>query len=65
MKNIENEMMRLFDEMLKKGLISTGSLWVEIAIEQRNSKLPIAIANSGLLTYDRIDRKILSKGTFN
>lgn len=65
MKKTENGMMRLFGEMLKMGLISTGNLWIEMAIEQKNAKLPVARANSRLLTYDRIDRKLSTLGNFN
>ena len=57
--------MRLFDEMLKMGLVSTGNWWIEIAVEQRSARLPIAIAYSRLLIYDRIDQKILNLEKLN
>jgi hypothetical protein len=65
MKRTEDDMMRLFREMLQRGLITRGSLWIEMAVEQKNSNLPIAVANSMLLTYDRIDRQILTLSNFN
>ncbi len=65
MKNTENGILRLFDEMLKMGLVSNGNLWIETAIAQKNARLTIGVANSALLTYVRIDRKILTIGNFN
>jgi hypothetical protein len=65
MESFDSELMKLFEEMLKKGLISTGNLWINIAVEQKNKRLPIAIAHSMLLTFDRVDRKILSHEVFN
>lgn len=50
----------LFDEMVEMGLISTGNLWIKIAIEQKSTRLPLAIASSRLLSYDQIDRKLAS-----
>jgi len=60
MKKTESGITRLFDEMLNKGLISTGNFWIETAIKQKNAKLPIAIANSRFLSFDQIDRKIIT-----
>jgi hypothetical protein len=65
MKKTENDVMKLFAEMLKIGLISTGNTWIETAIEQKNAKLPIAIANSKLLSYDQLDKKVVTLGHFN
>ncbi len=65
MQNSDKVIMGLFEEMLKMGLASTGNLWIEIAVEQRNARLPIAIAHSRLLIYDRIDQKILSLEKIN
>ncbi len=65
MKKNQDEIMQLFDEMVKKGLVSSGNLWIETAIAQKNSQLSIALATSRLLTYDRIDQKILNQGKFN
>jgi hypothetical protein len=65
MKKIDDSIVKLFNDMLKKGLITTGNLWIERAIDERNDRLPIGIANSRLLTYDQIDRKVLNQGNFN
>jgi hypothetical protein len=60
MKQTENDVLRLFTEMSKMGLVTSGNSWIQNAIEQKNSQLPLAVANSVFLIYDRIDRKILT-----
>jgi hypothetical protein len=65
MKKTENDIMKLFTEMLKVGLISTGNSWIDIAIKQKNAKLPLAIASSKILTYDQLDKKVLTLGHYN
>jgi hypothetical protein len=65
MEEYDDTFMEAFDEMQKMGLATSGNLWIETAIEQRSSQLPITIANSRLLTYDLIDRKITSLESFN
>jgi hypothetical protein len=49
-----------FDEMVRKGLVTTSNLWIKKAIEQKNPRLSIAIADSVVLTYDKLDRQIAS-----
>jgi hypothetical protein len=56
---------RIFDDMLKKGLISTSGYWIEKAIQQHHTRLPLGIANSRLLMFDRIDRKIVKLSSQN
>lgn len=65
MKKTENDIIKLYSQMLKMGLISTGSSWIETAIKQKNAKIPIAIVNSRLLNYDRLDRRVLTLGQNN
>lgn len=65
MESFDRELIKLFEEMLKKGLVSSGNLWINIAVEQKNKRLPIGIAHSRLLTYDRVDRNIISQGGLN
>jgi hypothetical protein len=65
MESFDRELMKIFEDMLKKGLISTGNLWINIAVEQKNKRLSVGIAHSMLLTFDRVDRKILTQGVFN
>jgi hypothetical protein len=50
----------LFDEMLKKGYVSSSNTWLEKAIEQKNPHLPISIANSKILYYDKLDSTLLN-----
>jgi hypothetical protein len=59
MNKTENWSFGFFEDMVKRGLISTGSLWIEKAIEQKHSQLSIAIADSRILIYDSMDRKLL------
>jgi len=54
----ENKIETVFEEMLQKGLLSTGSSWIEKAAAQKSASLPLSIAQSQLLTYDLLDRCI-------
>jgi hypothetical protein len=54
-----------FEDMVNKGLVSTSSSWLVKAIEQKHTRLPIAIANSRLLFYDQYDRNILKISNLN
>jgi hypothetical protein len=58
-------MYRIFEDMFKRGLISSSSFWIEKAIEQRHHRLPLGIAYSRLLMLDSIDRKILKLTSLN
>ena len=60
MKIAENKIDTVFEEMLRLGLLSKGSSWIEKAAAQKSASLPLSIANSQLLTYDRLDRRIIS-----
>lgn len=51
-------MYSVYEDMLKRGLISTSNYWIEKAISQHHTRLPLGIAYSRLLMFDRIDRKI-------
>ncbi len=53
---------RLYLEMQEKGLISTGSRWIEKAVEQNPAKLTVAVAHSKILIMDRIDRWLAAPG---
>lgn len=65
MKNQENAILYLFEEMLKRGFISTSNTWIEKAIEQKNARFPIGIAYSKLLIYDKLDIKLLNQAQTN
>ncbi len=60
MQTDDNSISPLFEDMLKKGLISTGSSWIEKAIEQKNPRFTLGIANSKLLVYDKLDIRLLN-----
>ena len=47
-----------FDDMLRKGLVSTSSSWIERAVQQKSSRLTVGLAHSKVLTYDRLDRAV-------
>jgi hypothetical protein len=55
----------LFAEMLKKGLISTSSLWIERAVAVKSTRLSVGIAYSKVLCYDRLDRRLLISSALN
>lgn len=65
MQDEENKFNYLYKEMLEKGFISTSSSWLERAIEQKHPRLPLSIASSKLLTYDKIDYRLLSLIKYN
>jgi hypothetical protein len=65
MTSHEAQFDRLFEEMLKKGLVSTSSLWIERAIAGKSNRLALGIAHSRLLTYDRLDRRLHTSALFN
>jgi hypothetical protein len=60
MNMAENKMETVFEEMLRKGLLSNGSSWIEKAAAQKSASLPLSIAQSRVLTYDLVDRWILN-----
>ncbi len=59
MVDSHNDINYLFEEMVRLGLVSTGSNWVEEAIRTKHPRLSIGIAHSKLLIYDKIDRRIM------
>ena len=65
MTNSENEIDNLFSRMMKRGLVSTSSRWIETATEQKNPRLTLDLAYSVLLVYDRLDKKLVHLKGFN
>jgi hypothetical protein len=61
----KNNLGNFFEEMLKKGLVTTGNTWIEKAIEQKNARMLVSIASSRLLVYDALDLKLLMLGKNN
>ncbi|HSW57543.1 MAG TPA: hypothetical protein VLH15_04025 [Dehalococcoidales bacterium] len=55
----------LLAEMQKKGLASTASGWLEIAIAQRNPLLTVGVAYSAPLYYDRLDKALAANTRSN
>ncbi len=52
------KMNNLFDDMLKRGLISCSNSWIERVVEAKNPKLTVYLANSRVYYLDRLDRII-------
>jgi len=59
MTDSEDRIDEIFQDMLKTGLVSTSSCWIERAAEQKNPKLTLELANSTLLNYDRLDIRLI------
>jgi hypothetical protein len=60
-----NRVHSLLDEMVRRGLASTGNHWIETAVRTRNPRLSVGVASAKLLVYDKIDRHILSLSSGN
>jgi hypothetical protein len=65
MMNQKNNLDNFFEDMLRRGLVSTSNSWIEKAIEQKNPRMPISIAASKLLVYDVLDCKLIMLGRNN
>ncbi len=65
MEKTDNCLMATYNQMLRMGLLVSGTGWIEKAVAQKNPRLPVAIAHSRLLFYDGIDKKIAGLGTLN
>ena len=48
----------LFNEMLKMGLVTTSSHWIQSAVDQRNPKLTLDLVRSYPLVYEVWDRRL-------
>lgn len=57
--NSGNEIERLFNQMLVKGLVSTSNYWIERATELKNPRLTLDLASSTVLFYDKLDKKLI------
>jgi len=51
----------IFEAMVQKGLLSTGNGWLEAAIEQKNPRVTIDLAQSQILVYDLVDQFLLGR----
>jgi len=61
MDNIE----KLLSDMIDQGLASTGSSWIECAVEQKNDRMTVNLASSVLLAYSDLDIVLLQKQILN
>ena len=52
-------------DMIKKGLASKTSSWIERAVEQKNGRMTVDLASSVMLAYSEWDKIILQRQTFN
>ena len=51
-----DEIEGIFESMVQKGLLSTGNGWLETAIEQKNPRVTIDLAQSEIMVYDLLDQ---------
>ena len=59
MTDSEDRIDEIFRNMMKTGLVSTSNCWIERAVEQKNPLMTVALANSTLLNYDRLDIRLI------
>jgi len=52
-------------DMVDKGLASTTSSWIQLAVQQKNDRLTVNLASSVLPNYSAWDKIILKMQTFN
>ena len=58
-------MNELFNDMLKRGLISTSSSWIERAVEMKHPLLTLDIAHSTRVYLDKVDLVIITASRIN
>ena len=46
-------------DKIRENLYGEIPLWLEVAIQQKNPRLTLALADSILLVYDDLDKKLL------
>jgi hypothetical protein len=52
-------------DKIRESLYGDIPLWLEEAIEQKNPRLTLALADSILLVYDDLDKKLLALTRLN
>jgi hypothetical protein len=52
-------MSRQSDEVLRN-LVSDSPHWLQAAVQQKNPRLSLALADSILLVYDDLDKKLMA-----
>jgi hypothetical protein len=56
---VSNEIEVLFEDMIDRGLVTTGNRWIERATMQKNPRLTLELAFSEMLVYDFLDRMLI------
>jgi len=64
LKNDRNSLNDQSDK-IRENLYGEIPLWLEEAIEQKNPRLTLALADSILLVYDDLDKKLLDLTRLN
>ncbi len=57
----QNNLGNFFEDMVRKGLVTTSNNWIERAVEQKNPRLSVSIAASKILVYDALDCQLLNR----
>ncbi len=58
-------MNELYNEMLKRGLISTSSSWIERAVLQKEPLMTLELAHSTGIYLDKVDLVIITASKMN
>jgi hypothetical protein len=56
-----DEIEGIFESMVRAGLLSTGNGWLEMAIEQKNPRVTLDLAQSEIMVYDLLDQFFVSR----
>ncbi len=51
----------IFESMVREGRLSTGNGWLETAIEQKNPRVTLDLAQSEIVVYDVLDQFLLTR----
>jgi hypothetical protein len=56
---------RRHSDKIRKNLVNDSPHWLQEAARQKNPQLTLALADSILLVYDDLDRKLLAISSLN
>ncbi len=51
----------IFESMVRDGRLSTGNGWLETAIEQKNPRVTLDLAESEIMVYDVLDQYLVTR----
>jgi len=54
-----------FEKSIRKNIFFDSPRWMEIAVEQKNPQLTIALVNSISLVYNKLDEELLNLTRLN